>query len=191
MFTKYRGHPSKDSWIKIININGKEVFPYYLLNKHQVYLSFIRIQFPPSKMASFWGFQKHPCWSYRFIHPSIEGSLGILRVPQKIVPKIHSWGLLETSRKIPGFTSFKTYIISDVHIYLCQSFISMFAAPNSQNARWKPPDKLENNNTSHTFDAAGSRGSEPNFEMVLAFVVLPYPFGPQKPWKFSVITIGN
>ena len=169
MFTKYRGHPSKDSWMKIININGKEVFPYYLLNKHQVYLSFIRIQFPPSKMASFWGFQKHPCWSYRFIHPSIEGSLGILRVPQKIVPKIHSWGLVETSRKIPGFTSFKTYIISDVHIYPARvSFPCLQRL--SQNDRC-PPDVRKQQHFKNTCDAA-ERGSEPNFEMVLAFVVL-------------------
>lgn len=189
MFTKYRGHPSKDSWIKIININGKEVFPYYLLNKHQVYLSFIRIQFPPSKMASFWGFQKHPCWSYRFIHPSIEGSLGILRVPQKIVPKIHSWGLVETSRKIPGFTSFKTYIISDVHIYPARVSFPCLQRQTLRMTAGNHPT-FENNNTSHTFDAA-ERGSEPNFEMVLSFVVLPYPFGPQKPWEFSVITIGN
>ena len=190
MFTKYRGHPSKDSWIKIININGKGVFPYYLLNKHQVYLSFIRIQFPPSKMASFWGFQKHPCWSYRFIHPSIEGSLGILRVPQKIVPKIHSWGLVETSRKIPGFTSFKTYIISDVHIYPARvSFPCLQRQTLRMTAGNHPTNSKTTTLLTRSMRLNVVRNRFRNGFGVRGFT--KYPFGPQKPWELSVITIGN
>ncbi len=55
----------KGSWVMSENCMRKELT--------------LRIRFPPQKMASFWG----PIYTSllpRFIHPSIGGSLGILRV---------------------------------------------------------------------------------------------------------------
>ena len=75
----------------------------------------------PSKMASFWGPHKTPA-SYRFIHPSIGGCLGILRATWIC---FFRW-FLGRDWDLMGFTDFTAI----VHHHRAAAFFFVFVAKN-------------------------------------------------------------